>query len=82
MSDLQEYLEHIAYTMDQAEEDPFTSTIEALRVMHSTISNFTPTSLKVLKHNSFDSNFALRCPVDTCPCVYVCVDVSTNQLLF
>ena len=32
--------------MEEAQEDPFSSTFEALRVMQSTISKFTPESIK------------------------------------
>ena len=47
ISELPEILDQISHAMEEANEDPFSSTFEALRVMHSTISKFTPQSLKV-----------------------------------
>lgn len=46
VSELPDILQHISSSMEEAQEDPFSSTFEALRVMQSTISKFTPESIK------------------------------------
>lgn len=48
VSELPDILRQITNTIDEAKEDPFSSTFEALRVMQSTISKFTPQSLKAV----------------------------------
>ncbi len=47
IAELPDILGRITTTIQEDKEDPFSSTYEALRIMQSTISKFTPQSLKV-----------------------------------
>ncbi|XP_019857271.1 PREDICTED: disabled homolog 2-interacting protein-like [Amphimedon queenslandica] len=65
VSELPGILDGIKQTMEASTEDPFTATFEALRVMQSTISKFTPQSLasQSLGSAEFMTNSATTSPV-------------------
>lgn len=52
VSELPLILKRITNTIEEDKEDPFSSTFEALRIMQSTISKFTPQSLQQTLSNS------------------------------